>query len=58
MIQHAGGSTYPLREIKSVKNEVKLIHKFSNVARHKLNIDNTRPCKKELCNIIENTKHK
>lgn len=58
MIQHADDSTYPLRDIKSVKNEVKLIHKFSNVARHKLNINNTRPYKKELCNVIENTKHK
>lgn len=40
MIQHADDSTYPLRDIQSVKNEVKLIHKFSNVAGLKLNINN------------------
>lgn len=41
MIQHADDSTYPLRDIKSFKNEVKLIHKFSNVAGRKLNINNS-----------------
>lgn len=39
MIQHAGDSINPLRDIKSVKNEVRLIYKFSNVAGLKLNID-------------------
>lgn len=41
MIQLADDSTYPLRDIKSFKNEVKLIHKFSNVAGLKLNINNS-----------------
>lgn len=46
MIQHADDSTYLLRDIKSVINEVKLIHKFSNVARHRLNIN------KYLCILL------
>lgn len=41
MIQHADDSTYPLRDIKSFKNDVKLIHKFSNVAGLKQNINNS-----------------